>query len=337
MTDDCHCGLDVLRQAYSCRLSGSNPASGAWCGKSLPHVPTTFFILSRMPASLHPLQDLCTRGYHAFPCKEGGKEPLVQWQRYQSAPPDGATVQSWVEKFPSCNVAIVTGQFSNLLVIDVDGTDGAISAAKIGIVGHQTVSVHTGNGWHYYFRYPTQYPAGIIRSRVRFLPGLDVRAEGGYVIAPPSLHPNGQRYGWYDFTRDKKGIPQELPEYLYQIIAGKDIIATYPKERKGERERERGNSVGNATAYGLAALKREQGKILRANVGERNVTVNTAACKIGSLVGAGLLPEWEAAQALLDAAVAAGLPQREANATIASGLAKGKQHPRQVTVSAHGR
>ncbi len=283
-----------------------------------------------MPEEPHPLQTLLERGYSVFPCKPHGKEPLVSWQPYQTKQPSPGLVQEWIERYPNCNVAIVTGSVSRLVVIDSDGAEGGISAARLGMVGHRTISVNTGNGWHYYFRYPSELPLGPIRNRVRFLPGLDIRADGGYVIAPPSIHPNGRRYGWYDFTRTRQGIPQELPEHIYQILMGNFIPPKDSERERGSGEREA--TVANGTAYGLAALKGEQGKVLRSRVGERNDQLNRSACKIGSLVASGLLPEHQAAQTLLDTAMAAGLPEQESRKTIQSGLKKGKENPRKVTL-----
>lgn len=84
------------------------------------------------------------------------------------------------------------------------------------------------------------------------------------------------------------------------------------------------------TAYVLAAVRSEHEIVSSAGEGSRNDTLNKAAVKLGSLVGAGILAEDDARDALLDACRCNGLPESEARATIHSGLTYGKAHPRQL-------
>lgn len=282
----------------------------------------------------HPLHTLRQAGYSVIPCFTRGKEPMVAWQPYQLELPTDDTVAQWARQWPQCNVGIVTGRVSRLVVFDVDGSEGAISAAHIGLAGHKTLTVKTARGWHYYFRYPDTAPIAGIRNRAGIRTGLDVRAEGGYVLAPPSIHPTGHTYRWIDFTRGKTAQPDDLPTPLLELLLERT------EERRGVRGEERTPPVGesatqpvqNGAAYGAAALKGEQSKILRATVGVRNDQLNRSACKIGSLVGGGILPYSEAEHALVAAAVAAGLPESEARRTVASGMKRGIANPRTVTL-----
>lgn len=91
-------------------------------------------------------------------------------------------------------------------------------------------------------------------------------------------------------------------------------------------------SRARATAYVLAAVRREHHQVASAMEGTRNDTLNKAAAKLGSLVGAGMLDVDDATDALLDACRINGLPDGEARATIHSGLTYGIAHPRQVEV-----
>jgi hypothetical protein len=85
----------------------------------------------------------------------------------------------------------------------------------------------------------------------------------------------------------------------------------------------------NASAYTRAALTGELDKVLAATPGQRNDTLNRAAFALGQLVGAHLLDEGTTRDELVSAAGRIGLPRREADRTITSGLTAGERHPRQ--------
>jgi Bifunctional DNA primase/polymerase, N-terminal len=91
-------------------------------------------------------------------------------------------------------VGIVTGEISNLVVLDFDPQhDGNASIERL---ERQiaplpvTVEVTTGGGGrHLYFA----HPGGLVRNRAGLAQGVDVRGDGGYIVAPPSVHPSGRR------------------------------------------------------------------------------------------------------------------------------------------------
>jgi hypothetical protein len=89
-------------------------------------------------------------------------------------------------------LGIVTGTISGLVVLDVDGDEGKASLAKHFPQLPPTPVALTGKGMHNYFKHPGKHVA----NGVRILPGLDVRADGGYVVAPPSVHVTGAPYRW---------------------------------------------------------------------------------------------------------------------------------------------
>lgn len=89
-------------------------------------------------------------------------------------------------------VGIVTGSVSGIVVLDVDGQAGA---ETLGDKGHPlTPMAETGGGVHLYFK----HPGGHRPNAIRFLPGIDLKGDGGYVVAPPSVHPSGVQYQWVD-------------------------------------------------------------------------------------------------------------------------------------------
>lgn len=140
-------------------------------------------------------------GYVIIPLKPNGKEPLIKWQEYQKRKSIEEEIKKWWVKWPNANVGIVTGQVSQLAVVDLDGMEGIKEGLRLGITS--TLSSITGNGKQLWYR----HPGGIIQNSVRSYPGVDIRADGGYVVAPPSIHPNGKRYRFSTFVQPAETLP----------------------------------------------------------------------------------------------------------------------------------
>jgi len=159
------------------------------------------------------------RGWRVHPCRPRGKTPLTV-HGVKDATTDEAQIREWWAKWPDANIGIATGKKSGFFVLDVDGDSGAESLRELDkeIGGlPEALRSRTGtDGEHIFFRYPERE----IGNKQSFRPGLDIRGEGGYVIAPPSIHPNGQPYTW------PLGKDTPLPEPLDDLL---DIIQ--PKER----------------------------------------------------------------------------------------------------------
>lgn len=133
--------------------------------------------------------DHASRGFRVFPITAGYKfPPLVRWT--VRATTDPATVRQWWERWPDANVGIATG--SGLVVIDLDG--GSIDLPE-------TLTARTPNGLHLYFRCDYTVP-----NRRNWRPGIDVRGDGGYVLAPGSVV-DGQRYEWL-IDREPAPLPE---------------------------------------------------------------------------------------------------------------------------------
>lgn len=134
--------------------------------------------------------DYARRGWPVLPLRPGRKEPACSRGHLDATVDEGTIVQWWSEN-PNYNVGISPRRF---IVLDVDGDEG--KAALVELMGDgelpETVSVATpGGGLHFYLR--CDFP---VRNRARFAPGLDLRTERGYVVAPPSVHPGGGTYRW---------------------------------------------------------------------------------------------------------------------------------------------
>lgn len=171
-----------------------------------------------LSAALHFAQDL---GWAVFPVSQKTKKPYTP-HGCKDAKRDPQAIKAWWKRHPDASIGVATGMPSNLLVIDIDldedkGLDG-MRELREWEHDHkelpETVSAITGRGGsHLYFKYDGSEKYG---NRAGILDGVDVRGDGGYVIAPPSLHPNGTEYQWENDPDDTKmsGITDTVKEFL---------------------------------------------------------------------------------------------------------------------------
>ncbi|MGD0290114.1 MAG: bifunctional DNA primase/polymerase [Candidatus Binataceae bacterium] len=159
-------------------------------------------------------------GFAVFPCKPCGKEPLTP-HGFKDATNGPAQIDASWKRWPSANVSIATGAASGVVVLDVDprhGGDETLAALEAGhgkLPDAPTV-LTGGGGLHQYFK----HPGDVIHNSAGTAlgPGLDIRGDGGYVIAPPSIHPNGKEYLWEVSSRiDEVPLP-ELPAWLLELL-----------------------------------------------------------------------------------------------------------------------
>lgn len=235
---------------------------------------------------------------------------------------DPATIEGWWRRWPSANLAIRTGAVSGLVVLDVDPGHGGDESLEALLSDHGPLPpgtvVRTGSGGrHFYFG----HPGGVIRNDAgrRLGPGLDIRSDGGYVIAPPSSHTSGTKYRWESRDRHLPNPPDWLLDRLREPLR--------PPARPMPPIAEP-SSPRRISAWARAALERELAKVSTAKEGSRNSTLNRSAFSLGQIAGAGALDADEIERLLLDRATAIGLGEREARATIASGLSAGARQPR---------
>ena len=143
---------------------------------------------------------LAMRGLHVFPLAHGTKIPVKGTHGCRSATRDPDVVRAWWAKWPGANIGIATGARSGLWVLDIDPRHGGAAALTALESAHGPVpatiqSTTPSGGRHLYWRWPADGPE-IRNSTGRIGPGLDVLAEGGSVVAPPSIRADGRRYAW---------------------------------------------------------------------------------------------------------------------------------------------
>jgi len=141
----------------------------------------------------------CTCG--KVDCSSPGKHPAVKGG-FHAATTNPNQIKEWWGVRPDWNIGIATGKVSGIFVVDLDisPTKDGFSSLKALEVVHgpvgDTATVHTGGGgMHLYFEMPEVHLSGGVGSLGQ---GIDIRANGGYVVAPPSRHISGKIYTWSD-------------------------------------------------------------------------------------------------------------------------------------------
>ena len=164
-------------------------------------------------------------GLSVIPIKAQSKQSLVTWKSYQSEPPSIDQVQAWWDQSPEAGVAIVCGQVSGVLVLDIDtdqklGSDFPIPPTPMVVTG--------SGGRHYYFSAPSELyriPTVNLRSHCN-LDG-EIRGDGAYVLAPPSVHPSGQCYEW-EIPLDEVDLA-EPPNWILKLIRRNSAASSSPQ------------------------------------------------------------------------------------------------------------
>jgi len=190
-------------------------------------------------------------------CANPGKVPMVPWAPYQERLPTEPEVRVWWIRWPLANIGLATGVLSGVLVLDADGGDARKECLRRGGLD-ATRAVWTGKigGAHYHL----EYPGGDVRNFARKLPGTDMRAQGGYVLMPPSLHASGNTYKWIPGTEQLPLAP--VPEWLTELIHERGPAATdgtyEPREHHDIEDLLRGFDEGerDTRLYSLAGRLR---------------------------------------------------------------------------------
>ena len=189
--------------------------------------------------------DYAARGWAVFPLRPHDKTPLRSAEDggrgCLDATTDAAVIQAWWQKTPGANVGIATGAASSLVVIDLDQKDNGRAnfedlKRKHGRVQPSVVAV-TGNGWHLYFRYAPGIRCSVGKNG-GIAPGIDIRSDGGYVAAPPSLHPSGRRYRWAPDYGPSAVPVSAAPDWLIDAARNAPGTATDNPVASPERHRD---------------------------------------------------------------------------------------------------
>jgi Bifunctional DNA primase/polymerase, N-terminal/AAA domain len=257
-----------------------------------------------MAARMDWALDHAAKGWKVFPVTPNAKAPpLVKWK--EEATTDPVTIRMWWKEWPDANIGIACGRESGLIVLDLDDDDASDAIEeKFGVLP-RTLWCQTPNGYHAYFR-----PLGEVGNTIgSFLEHVDTRGEGGYVLAPGS-EIDGCTYEWY--------TPDDLP------------LAAAPAWLEKPPSIEVTTSSTSRLAVDLTVEKVLADRVMavrNAIDGSRNKELNDAAVVLGHYIPHRIARERVESE-LLDAARRAGLAEREARATITSGIDAGIKQPR---------
>ena len=150
-----------------------------------------------MTALLDAALEYARQGRAVFPLIANRKEPATR-RGFHDATTNPATIRRWWMARHDYNIGIRTGAASGIWIFDIDiadGKDGEASLRKLEAEHGElpaTMQSITANGRHVWFTYTCPIPS----TCGRIGPGLDVRGDGGYIVAPPSIHPSGRQYSF---------------------------------------------------------------------------------------------------------------------------------------------
>lgn len=272
----------------------------------------------------HPTQDGCSCGN--APCASPGKHPRTPgWQ--DKATTDAGQIRTWWTTSPNANIGIRTGD--GLYIVDVDGEKGQRSLTALDL--RPTRTARTGHGVHLYYHSPAGAELGNAGGAT-IADGIHGRGDGGYVVAPGSLHPSGSRYAWANEAPIAE-LPAAIVERLTDRRTGTAVEFTPEKRAEfkaageawspGERaelETEARRRM-EQVARDLAALPLSEGN-------GRGDKFYGAAWSLGEAVGAGVLDLDAARPVLMEAAGRLGVGERHRR-SIDRGLAIGAANPLQ--------
>jgi hypothetical protein len=275
---------------------------------------------SRKPNSIMDAAiNYANQSWPVFPCDPATKQPYTS-KGFKAATTEASQIVDWWSKFPKAMIGVPTGAASGIWVLDIDvkpDADGAVELAKLeqahGALPPTLTASTPSGGKHLYFRYTEG-----IKNRGSFESGIDVRGEGGYVIAAGSVRDDGCRYQW----EDKETEVAVAPAWLLELV--KPATAK-PTERTRTTKRN--------PSYSDAAIISELQNLI-GTASNRNNQLNHSALAVGQFVGAGAISRQEAEARLFGAAVANGYVAKDgaaaARATIKSGLDAGERQPRDI-------
>lgn len=151
------------------------------------------------------------RGWSVLPVRPEEKRPfMTNWLQYTHSRASKETITSWFTNLSGAGVGIVTGKVSNIIVLDVESTCPYPIEDILKKYPTQLVSRSGSGGYHLFYQYPTNVPK--VANRVRIFDGADLRADGGFIVLPPTIHSSGRRYEWVS-----EGVPGRFPTALLDL------------------------------------------------------------------------------------------------------------------------
>lgn len=292
------------------------------------------------------------RGLPVFPCREtqdkaaGSKAPYLRGESRPGAHDgghwlasfDAARIRQWWRRWPHALIGLPTGLRSSCVVVDLDPRSADLADMVVALRGflggslrEPAVAITQSGGAHLFYRYPAQtrlaalsvvkvenrtnlFRAFLDHAEVSAdLAHIDVRAEGGYVIAAPSIMADGKTYYWRrapEIDADGLWSLPDMPQALLELICGlrkpRAVVEEEERRATAARSYRPWQGVGDARvrAYVQATIAGALEAARNAGAGNRNAAVHWAACRLSAFVRGGQISRGEAESLLL-----ANLPQ----------------------------
>lgn len=150
-------------------------------------------------------------GWSVLPVRPEEKRPfMTNWLQYTKTKATRGMVENWFNTLTGAGIGAVTGRISGIIVLDVESHCPMSIEELLKKYPTQMVAKSGSGGYHLYFQYPVNVPH--ISNRVRIFEGADLRADGGFIVLPPTRHPNGHKYEWV-----KKGALGAFPMALLDL------------------------------------------------------------------------------------------------------------------------
>jgi Bifunctional DNA primase/polymerase, N-terminal/AAA domain len=293
-------------------------------------------------------------GWRVFPC--GRKAPLTACDKdangnkirgtggFYKATTDEDQIRAWWKKWPSAMIGIRAGTASGVWAIDPDGEEGLANWAAIVAKHGELPRTHQhrtpGGGHHLVFKWHADRPVKCSSGQMKDLK-IDVKGQGGYFIAPPSVGKNGKRYEIADpaYFFDLA----EAPDWLYELVVKKPPPTTATPvdmrpitERAMAMVRPPSNLSKMANRPYVDAVLRGEYQAVASipSEGCQNDQLNISSVKLGHYVAGCVIDEHEAIDVMMKACADNGLLDETGRdacmATIESGMSYGKTQPKGI-------
>jgi hypothetical protein len=247
-----------------------------------------------------PRDDACACGDKG--CGSPGKHPRTR-HGLKDASTDPGRIREWWHRWPTSNVGLRTGRVGGLIAVDLDSLEGELRLSDL--AGIATIDallnpaelggliVNTGRGYQVWYRAPDGLR--IMNSAGKLGPGIDVRGEGGYVVAPPSVHANGRRYafGGGHFDPPPSWLLEQIADPEQAQPPAQAPTATAGDETVDENDRQLDTLFDTLLArrYGAALLAARCNAVRAAAEGGRNYALLRAATTVGGYIATGAIEE----------------------------------------------
>lgn len=157
-------------------------------------------------------------GWSVLPVRPEEKRPyMTNWLQYTKTRAPKPMVEAWFNNLTGAGVGVVTGKISNMVVLDVEHDCPYPIEDLLKKYPTQMIAKSGGGGYHLFYQYPVNQSR--VSNRVRIFEGADLRADGGFIVLPPTMHPSGNRYEWL-----KRGPLGAFPLALLDLQAQPKVL-----------------------------------------------------------------------------------------------------------------